>query len=528
MAYNAADLLGRGYFPAELPPPFVTKSLGAAYSQIILGVDAVIDAKPPSARTQPVTYHVARQGSLRRRTSIPHPYFQARLCQLVEANSMILEQAVQRSNWSSSTPTPSPTGAPRALDRKIREEKIVEEHARVRAVSRYLVVTDIANCYASIYTHGISWALLGKDSAKQFALHQWQNTHPEFGKALQAARLDSAVRGAQDKQSVGLPVGPDTSLILAEAMLAGVDQVLAAGRLPASAVVTRHVDDYQVGVDTLGEAESVLATLQSVLRTELELDLNPRKTRIVELPEPLEASWVTALKGVFREGKTNERQQRRDLLRMHDMAIAARRQFPEEHVLNYAVGILRKQSLFQSNWALAQHLLFQAMISEPGLLGRIVAELLAYQLAGFPVDTAQLASVLSKLIVRHAPQGHSSEVAWALWAHLEFQLNVSADAADAVETMADPVVDLIALDLNKRGVLAKPPARAAAAITIDDFWGDAWVYAFEALRHGWVNDPNDVKVSDAYRLLADNGVAFYDGALRISTSAKTIPQPGTY
>ena len=32
---------------------------------------------------------------------------------------------------------------------------------------KYLFVTDIANCYGSIYTHSIAWALLGKEDAKK-------------------------------------------------------------------------------------------------------------------------------------------------------------------------------------------------------------------------------------------------------------------------------------------------------------------------------------------------------------------------
>ena len=32
---------------------------------------------------------------------------------------------------------------------------------------RYMFVTDITNCYGSIYTHTIAWALMGKDTAKQ-------------------------------------------------------------------------------------------------------------------------------------------------------------------------------------------------------------------------------------------------------------------------------------------------------------------------------------------------------------------------
>src|SRR5699024_11042697 len=33
--------------------------------------------------------------------------------------------------------------------------------------ARYLVHADVSNCFPSIYTHALSWALVGKDVAKQ-------------------------------------------------------------------------------------------------------------------------------------------------------------------------------------------------------------------------------------------------------------------------------------------------------------------------------------------------------------------------
>lgn len=35
---------------------------------------------------------------------------------------------------------------------------------------KYVVKSDITSCYPSIYSHSISWALLGKDEAKKKAV----------------------------------------------------------------------------------------------------------------------------------------------------------------------------------------------------------------------------------------------------------------------------------------------------------------------------------------------------------------------
>ncbi len=65
--------------------------------------------------------------------------------------------------------------------------------------------TDLSRFYQTIYTHSLPWAIHGKAQAKE---------NKENG--LYGNKLDSCVRNTQDQQTIGLPVGPDTSFILSE------------------------------------------------------------------------------------------------------------------------------------------------------------------------------------------------------------------------------------------------------------------------------------------------------------------------
>src|SRR6185295_14451771 len=109
------------------------------------------------------------------------------------------------------------------------------------------------------------WALHGKAFAKA-------NLGATLGDSI-----DRAFRNQQDGQTVGLPIGPDCSLVVAEAILTAVDVALAPRQLRG----LRYVDDYEIGFRTLAEAEATLTELQGLL-AEYELYLNPRKTGIVE------------------------------------------------------------------------------------------------------------------------------------------------------------------------------------------------------------------------------------------------------
>jgi Nitrite/Sulfite reductase ferredoxin-like half domain len=76
--------------------------------------------------------------------------------------------------------------------------------------------TDIANFYPSIYTHSIPWALLGKQKCKA------EINTPLF-KGHYANKLDIFTRNMQDRQTIGIPIGPETSRILAEIISVAID-----------------------------------------------------------------------------------------------------------------------------------------------------------------------------------------------------------------------------------------------------------------------------------------------------------------
>jgi hypothetical protein len=79
-----------------------------------------------------------------------------------------------------------------------------------------LISADIQNFYPSIYTHSIPWAIHGKATAKQ----RMGDPH------LYGNRLDKSTAGCQEGQTVGVAIGPDTSLIVAECLLAAVEREL--------------------------------------------------------------------------------------------------------------------------------------------------------------------------------------------------------------------------------------------------------------------------------------------------------------
>ena len=93
----------------------------------------------------------------------------------------------------------------------------VEQRSLELAVSyQYMFATDITNCYGSIYTHTVAWALMGKDEAKQ-------NRH---NSSLLGNVIDNYLQGMQYGQTNGIPQGSVLSDFIAEMVLAFADSQL--------------------------------------------------------------------------------------------------------------------------------------------------------------------------------------------------------------------------------------------------------------------------------------------------------------
>ena len=296
---SVMDFLANGYFPRELPPPFTTESFANA-----VGTQrGILSGAPKTAKL--CVHNLARAGTLRRKLGIPNPVHFYRLVDCLVRNWAAIAAHVNASSFSHSKPTS--TNVWRAVVPIDMFDEMEQARLAVRARAPLVVRTDNNQFYGSIYTHSIPWSLHGKSHAKA---HRHRSL---FGNAL-----DECVRNAQDGQTIGIPIGPDTSLVIAEAILAAVDLELANHASPNGAC--RRVDDYEIGANDRAEAEHLLGVLQQALNG-YELVLNPRKTKILELPCPFADKWRHGIRR-FRFGK-HAASQHYDLLAYYDLGCTA-------------------------------------------------------------------------------------------------------------------------------------------------------------------------------------------------------------
>ena len=143
---------------------------------------------------------------------------------------------------------------------------------------RYMAKTDISNCYGSIYTHSIAWAMQGRNTAKQkrkMLENNRSNWHlSDF--------IDEAIEGMQCGQTNGIPQGSSLMDFIAEIVLAALDMELCKALQGTKKFkILRFRDDYRIFSNSLSDVEHILKTLNETLSV-YGLTLNSKKTSITD------------------------------------------------------------------------------------------------------------------------------------------------------------------------------------------------------------------------------------------------------
>ena len=147
---------------------------------------------------------------MRRQLGIPNPAAQIAVCQDITDHWGDYNAVMSGSPLSLSTPAVSKFG--RAVGPSTDFNELPATRAARRSNRRFGIRTDVAQFYNSIYTHSIPWAVHGRTNAK--AAFKTRTSVVGDG-------LDRAVREGQEGQTIGIPIGPDTSLIVGELILRG-------------------------------------------------------------------------------------------------------------------------------------------------------------------------------------------------------------------------------------------------------------------------------------------------------------------
>jgi hypothetical protein len=384
---------------------------------------------------------------------------------------------------------------------------LLPTRAKIRSGSGALVTADISEFYHSVYTHSIPWALHTKATAKA-------NRFARPRVMLVGDELDRLIQRGQDNQTMGIPIGPDTSFIVAELVLSACDEELAS--LCPSLKGLRYFDDYEFAFSQTADAEDVLAKLQEILLG-YELRVNPRKTRVQLPPVEFESEWVSEIRS-FRFRRST-RAQAGDLISYFDLVTKWMNKLPDEHIAKYAVTRLVNDKFvpFRLNLALYQSLLCQTATAEPGSIREVLQSLIHLSARGNQLDVALISEMLTAIIMRHGPLGHHYEVAWCIWAAISMGITLATSAVDTISTIDNSIVAILALDARQHGLTPGLVTTLwETRMSTAELYEEQWLLAYEANVKGWLPSQgggDHVMADNNFAFLKSSGVEFYVSAI---------------
>lgn len=493
---NLKTLIERGYFPRELPPPFTTKYFADFYDKSSSKLPKVVE------NSRGVLYSCPKLGLARKTLIVTNPQHQTELFKFINDNWKDILKEFKKTKVSYSVPT-NGKGDRAANPKKYGEFK--RECFKKSFYHRYQLIADISKYYPTIYTHSIPWAIHGKDFSKK---HK--------GVKNLGNELDRLVRNTQSAQTIGLPMGPDSSLIISE--LIGVELDSRLSNVIKDLVGHRYVDDMNYFFKSFAEAEYCLKEIRNIFN-HFELKINTEKTKIISLPVGIEEEWVIQLrKFEFAEKGTK---QYYDIISFFSLAFNFSKKFKDEFVLTYAIRKLKDTRISKDNFPLYESMLYKTIQTESSTLSEVLPILLGYRKW---VNKTKLKKALTELIRFSTPRAYDFELSWSLWYAKTFEISFNKSDAKLLSKMKDPVALLVVLDLINSGLLDKVAFNSKywkKTIDEDFLWDENWIFAYEITVKRWGFRKFDYidksPKNRYYKVLKDNDVIFYDDNLQVKT-----------
>jgi hypothetical protein len=262
--------------------------------------------------------------------------------------------------------------------------------------ARYMVKADIANCFPSIYTHALSWALEGKDVAKQSQKDRkkWYNA------------LDFHARNIHDGETHGLIIGPHASNLLSEIILTKIDQELHKNDFK----FIRNIDDYSCFVETYEKGRRFLVVLHEQLRY-YGLLLNNKKTAIAELPAASIEQWVRRL-NAFTAFDSTKYMNYKEVQAYLDLAVDLMHENGgNTAVVKYAIKVLSKTQLSDN----AKEYYVKTVLHLALIYPYLVPQLDQYVFEAFSVEQSVIRSYSQRLLDSGLKTKNYEESCYALY-----------------------------------------------------------------------------------------------------------------
>lgn len=465
-------LSGRGYFPEVLPPCFCSRPLSEFLKANRKSVnDCRLNDRESSKLSK---LNCPKNNGSRRTFSTPTPLNYLFISEFLKDHwEFINNHYKKKSKISASVPTIEDEPSPRPIKITSFSDLNLLVHKNI-GHAPYMMRTDIAQFYPTLYTHAIPWAAHTKATAKSDRSKKSRNCF--FNE------LDYHLRNCQDGQTLGLFVGPDAARVVSELIASDIDKFVTDKVGQKIIGATRFVDDYFVGVQTEQDAAMVLSALREALNS-YELNLNDMKTRIVPTSKPMDDLWPLHLLRVTAQYLSDISVSEHQLSEVFDSALG----FTSETSTQSPIKLLLRQLdryNFESRdeFEFIEPYLLRFVHHFPYAIDYVCMIVGARVLRGKDISRESWKNVLEIEIGRYAGLLQHHEICWLLWLSIVAKIPLPNDLIDKVLGIGNAHVDAMLIAALAGGHIKNKLTYTPSSI--QDMRSEEWLCIHEAILAG--------------------------------------------
>ncbi|MBY3296222.1 RNA-directed DNA polymerase [Rhizobium laguerreae] len=454
-----------------------------------------VKGKPAYRRfvSEKATFYHPRFNNTDRLHSVVNPISHLLVSSLVAKHFYQLKN-VERESVYSLSPSVFDWNGQRALPRPVFSKRD-EFTSQLSPRFEYTVTTDVRSFYPSVHTASIAWAVHGRDASKQLS------------KALFANEIGLLVRNGQDGHTTGLPVGPDTSRILAEVVASRIDTDIDDVLKMKKGDAARFVDDFTFGCNSVEEGRRIVAEVRRAAAV-FELDIGHEKTSIEPTNHLAYVGWEAFLKSHLPPEDPDKASFERFFYVVHEMT----KRHVNLNVERYAMSNCRKSFVASEDWDFLQEHIVSSYRKNSTLIENLVEIVLLRQKAQEDVDLAALSDFIAARLPVLGANQRTGEILWLLYLACSLRIKIKADALSMCLRMPNALIAILVTHAEAEGLIEGAIDRS--------FWrsfankaglrSTMFLFAYEAAVKGWEKDTAYCEADQYYGLLKGGELSFFD------------------
>lgn len=509
-AKDRYDLLQRGFFPETLPPCYSSQDL----KRSLVGLVKVLNEREFHKRpTDYIRYNGTKHDGSRRYFGSPNPISYFYVASFIAEHWETFDVRYSKSPFSVSQPRIGKSTDDRAIIIPSLSELTTEASKKI-SHSAYVLKTDIAQFFPSIYTHAIAWSAHGIDAAKA-------DPDPR-SKTNLFNRLDYFVRNCQRAETRGVLVGPDAFRLITEFIAAGLDEELNAKVATHIVGAARHVDDYYFGLTGEMDGLVVLSALRDTLQR-YNLNVNDAKTRIMLSVEPLNELWAQELRADSRVLRRNYRPDIEDVVLFITKALDLAVKLKSDSPVKIALRTLDQIKSYSSvAWDAVEPYLQRIMIHHPHCIDYVALLVVKRVALGSQIDRDGWKSNSYNLLRRHLALNHHHEIVWLVWLLISVKIEMAEELVAELSNNDNAHIRALVVAAHVSGQISKkPPIRLGSSLATTD---NNWLLNLVSRADGYTGAKFSGPLSDEFDHLAKKKIKLIDFKAHIAAARKEKAQ----